>query len=162
MWSRIHCVFPAHILTVFIVTSPLFLINLILSALPIDRDQFAPLLVCFGCLLTNSCYFHSATNFLNFNSALRCVGSPAINAFSHFATSNKHKVFNFIVQPQPMELSTSLQMTKLASSQLVTPAHIIIIQQHKMILWLIIGHNNHFGYSYLPGNAVNFRNLHPS
>jgi hypothetical protein len=115
-------VFPAHILQVFIATSPLFLFISILSALPINRGQFAPLLVCFGCLLANFCYFHSATNSTNFNFALRCAGSPAINAFSHFSISKKHKEFNLMVQPQPMELWTSLQMVELANSQLVTPA----------------------------------------
>jgi hypothetical protein len=122
MWSRIHCVFPAHILTVFIATSPLILIISISSSLPIDRGQFAPLLVCFGCLLANSCYVHSATITDNFNFALKCAGSPAINAFSHFSISKKHKQFNLIIQPQPMALWTSLQIVKLANSQLVTPA----------------------------------------
>ena len=65
MWSRIHCVFPAHILTVFIATSPLFLIISILHALPIDRGQFAPLLVYFGCLLAIPCYFKFFLNFPN-------------------------------------------------------------------------------------------------
>ena len=122
MWSRIQCVFPAHILQVFFGTSPPILIILISFALPIDRGHFAPLLVYFGCSLANFCYFHSATISDNFNFVLKCAGSPEINAFSHFTISKKHKQFNLIVQPQPMALWTPLQMANLAFSQLVIPA----------------------------------------
>jgi len=122
LWSRIQYVFPAHILQVFFATSPPNLIISISFALPIDRGQLAPLLVYFGYLLAIFCYVHSATITDNFNLALKCAGSPEINALSHSTISKKHKQFNLIVQPQPMALWTSLQMAKLAFSQLVTPA----------------------------------------
>ena len=122
MWSRIQCVFPAHILQVFISPSPPILFILILSALPIDRGQLAPLLVCFGCLLANFCYFHFATISAHFKFGLQCTGSSEIYAFSLISITINHKEFNLIVLPQPMALWTSLQMVKLANSQLVTPA----------------------------------------
>ena len=50
MWSRIQCVLQAHILQVFIATSPPILIISISFALPIDRGQFALLLVGFWML----------------------------------------------------------------------------------------------------------------
>ena len=122
LWSRIQCVFPAHISQVFFATSPPILIISISFALPINRGQLAPLLVFFGCLLAIFCYVHSATITYNFNFVLKCAGSPEINAFSHFTISKKHKQFNLIVQPQPMALWTSLQMANSAFSHLVTPA----------------------------------------
>ena len=122
LWSRIQCVFPAHTLQVFFATSPPILFILILSALPIDRGHFAPLLVYFGCSLANFCYFHSVTISDNFNFVLRCAGSPEFNALSHFTKSKKYKQLNLIIQPKPMALWTSLQMANLEVSQLVTPA----------------------------------------
>jgi hypothetical protein len=70
----------------------------------------------------SSVYFNSETFSANFDFGLGSSSSPANKAFSQVSITNNHKVFNLIVQPQPMELWTSLQMAKLASSQLVTPA----------------------------------------
>ena len=58
----------------------------------------------------------------NSNFGLHCTGSSAIYAFSQISITINHKEFKLIIQPQPMELWTSLQMAKLASSPLVTPA----------------------------------------
>jgi hypothetical protein len=97
MWSRIQRVFPAHILQVFIATSPPILIITISFALLIDRGQFAPLLVYFGYFLAIFCYFNSETISGNFNFGLGCAGSSANNAFSQFSITNNHNIINFLI-----------------------------------------------------------------